>query len=103
MNSTCVISSLRLNFSVHESRSNDKTYWLAVVGLCGAVEVAMVILCGCFPTFPRFFKWVKEDGRGTMGHRSKSYTAESQSRLRSDVASVELGKIGVTREVRVTI
>ena len=98
---------MRLYFSSHESKSDDKTYWLALVGLCGAVEIAMVILCGCFISFPRFFKWVKGDGTGSLPYgsrryKSRSYASESRSRLRYD-APVELGKIGVTNDVQITV
>ncbi|KAF2624663.1 hypothetical protein BU25DRAFT_131606 [Macroventuria anomochaeta] len=54
--STCGVSALRLHYASHEAKSDDKTYWLALVGLCGAVDIAMVIVCGCLTSFPRFLK-----------------------------------------------
>ncbi|KAH6625789.1 hypothetical protein C7974DRAFT_207391 [Boeremia exigua] len=103
-NSACGASVLRLYYSSQEAKSNDKTYWLALVGLWGAVEIAMVILCGCFISFPRFLKWVRETTAsqvyGSQRYKSRDYGSESQSRLRSD-APIELGIIGVTNEIRV--
>ncbi|KAF1357270.1 hypothetical protein EJ07DRAFT_167740 [Lizonia empirigonia] len=70
---TCAVSAVRLYFSSKESKSDDKTYWLALVGLFGAVEIAMVILCGCFTSFPRFFKW-RRQRRGTASVMRTSTT-----------------------------
>ncbi len=94
-NSVCGASALRLSHSSRKSKSDDKTYWLALVGLCGSVEIAMVILCGCFASFSRFLKWVKGERtesqrRGSQQCVSRSYRSESQSRLEHD-AFVELG------------
>lgn len=99
------VSGLRLYYSTREVESNDKSYWLAVLGLCATVEAATVILCGCFTSFPRFFKWVGGDREGSgryNGYRSREHDSESQSRLKECDASVELGKIGVIKEVTVT-
>ncbi|KAJ8107083.1 hypothetical protein OPT61_g9108 [Boeremia exigua] len=93
----CGASALRLYYSSHEAKSDDKTYWLALVGLCGAVEIAMVILCGCFTSFPRFLKWARGDANasqqryGPQRYKSMGCASESQSRLRSE-ALLELGK-----------
>lgn len=115
LNSACGVSALRLYYSSHEAKSNDKTYWLAKVGLWGAVEIVMVILCGCFISFPRFLRWMKDErmGSGSRQHkksygyasepqsRSSGYNSESRSRLRYDTpSSVDLGRLGVMNEVR---
>lgn len=103
--SACGASALRLYYSYREANSDDKSYWLALVGLCGSVEIAIVIMCGCFTSFPRLLKWAKCERDDSLsygssqrykskGHGSRS---ESQSRLRS----LELGKIGVTNELHV--
>jgi hypothetical protein len=74
-----------------------------VVGLCGTVEIAMVILCGCFTSFPGFLKWARGErgGRSHQWYKSRGYASESRSRLRPD-AAVELGKIEVTYETKIT-
>jgi hypothetical protein len=36
----------------------DSTYWYAIIGTCATAELAAVILCGCFPMFPPFFKHI---------------------------------------------
>lgn len=117
-NSACGVSTLRLYYSSYEAKCADKTYWLALVGLCGAVEIAMVILCGCFTSFPRFLKWVRGERIGSQRYgsqrykrsygftlenqsRSYGYASESQSRLRYEVPiPMELGRMGVTNQVR---
>ncbi|KAJ4986137.1 hypothetical protein SVAN01_08401 [Stagonosporopsis vannaccii] len=99
----CGASALRLYYSYREANSDDKSYWLALVGLCGSVEIAMVIMCGCFTSFPRFLKWVKGERdeslpyASSQRYKSRSHGSESHSRLRSH----ELGKIGVSNEVHV--
>jgi hypothetical protein len=116
--SACGVSALRLYYSSHEAKSNDKTYWLALVGLCGAVEIAMVILCGCFTSFPRFLKWVRDERTGSQRYgsrqykksygyasedqsRSYGYGPESHSRLRYETPTpMEMGRLGVMNEVR---
>lgn len=117
MHSACGVSALRLYYSSHEANSNDKTYWLALVGLCGAVEIAMVILCGCFTSFPRFLKWMRNERTGSglrrykksYGYasenqsRSYGYGPESNCRFRYDTPGpLEMGRLGVINEVRVT-
>lgn len=67
----------------------------------------MVILCGCFTSFPRFFKWVRGDrtgapSYGSTGHKSRSCGSESRSMLRSDVP-IELRRIGVRNDFHVTV
>ena len=100
--SASAISALRLYYSTREARSDDKSYWLAVVGLCGTVEIAMVILCGCFTSFPGFLRWARgERGGSHQWYKSRGYASESRSRLRSN-AVVELGKIEVTCETKIT-
>ena len=113
-NSACGVSALRLYNSSHEAKSNDKTYWLAKVGLWGAVEITMVILCGCFTSFPRFLRWMRDEGTGSGSRQYKKgygyvsegqsgsygYGSESQSRLRYDTPSpMEMGRLGVMNEV----
>lgn len=64
----------------------------------------MVILCGCFTSFPGFIKWVRGDRERSQQYqwyRSREYASDSRSRLRSD-ATVELGKIEVTIETEIT-
>lgn len=110
--SASAISAVRLFFSSREAQSSDKSYWLALVGLCGTAEICMVILCGCFTSFPRFLKWVKGD-RGSSsrgyhqgGYRSRGYDdgSESRSRLKGvdtvNTMTLEMGKIEVTSEIR---
>ncbi|KAF1927457.1 uncharacterized protein M421DRAFT_421869 [Didymella exigua CBS 183.55] len=112
---TCGVSALRLYYSSREDRSNDSTYWLALVGLCGAVEIAMVILCGCFTSVPRFIRWMRDEKTGSQRYgsqqykrkygyssqdqsRSYEYGPESQSRLRHETPNtMELGRTGVTQ------
>ena len=113
--SACGIPALRLYYSSHEAKSNDKTYWLAKVGLWGAVEIAMVISCGCFTSFPRFLRWLRDERTGSGSRqykksygyasetqsRSYGYGSESRSRLRYDTPSpMEMGRLGVMNEVR---
>jgi hypothetical protein len=115
--SACGVSALRLYYSSHEAKSNDKTYWLALVGLCGAVEIAMVILCGCFTSFPRFLRWMRDERTGSGSRqykksygyasenqsRSYGYGSESQSKLRYDTPSPrEMGRLGFMNEVCAT-
>ncbi|KAF2646226.1 hypothetical protein P280DRAFT_544619 [Massarina eburnea CBS 473.64] len=69
----CVISALRLYYSVIRTRSEDFTYWLAVVGTCGLIELAIVVICGCFPTFPRFYTFIAKDSK--MDSKYGSYGA----------------------------
>lgn len=116
--SACGVSCLRLYYSSHEAKSDDKTYWLALVGLCGAVEIAVVILCGCFTSFPRFLRWTKEQKAGSQRYGSQQYKKSygyasqnqsgsygdglgSQSRLRFETPTpIEMGRLGVINEVR---
>ena len=53
------MSGILLAFSIVQTKSEDFTWWLAVVGTCAALEVAVVILCGCFSVFPRFYQFWK--------------------------------------------
>lgn len=75
----------------------------------------MVILCGCFISFPRFFKWVRGDCAVLPAYGSRRYAdrwykerldaLESRSRPRKSMSApggVELGMIGVTNDIRVT-
>lgn len=65
----------------------DSTYWYAIMGTCATAELAAVILCGCFPMFPPFFKHITkrqprweahELGSTTTGHsRTEVKTGES--------------------------
>ena len=74
------------------------------MGVCATVEIAMVILCGCFTLFPGFLKWVRGHRERRQQHqwyRSGEHASGSASRLRSDT-KVELGKIEVTVETKVT-
>jgi hypothetical protein len=31
-----------------------------------------VLLCGCFPTFPRFYKWIKNERDQTTGYQKSA-------------------------------
>ena len=56
--SACISSILRLIYTVKLSHTQDVSYAIAPVGMWAQAEYATVILCACFPTFPRFFRFI---------------------------------------------
>ncbi|KAI8942550.1 hypothetical protein NX059_000610 [Plenodomus lindquistii] len=49
----------------------DIIHWIVVKAICAALEAVAVMLCCCFPTFPRFWMFLRQRGRD---HRqTKSY------------------------------
>ncbi|CAI6341884.1 unnamed protein product [Periconia digitata] len=58
-----VVCVLRVYYTVLFNRDPDKTWALIPLSLFGIAEVATMILCCCFVTFPRFFTWLRSGGR----------------------------------------
>ncbi|KAF2245856.1 hypothetical protein BU26DRAFT_552887 [Trematosphaeria pertusa] len=65
----CAACVCRLAYTIKLIDTNDLTYWVAPAGMWGAAEFATVILCCCFPTFPRFLTFLRGKDRS-----SKSYS-----------------------------
>jgi hypothetical protein len=57
----------RLFYSVTEGNS-DYTYWLFIIATCAITEIATVTSCGCFPTFPRLYKFIRNKGQEESGY-----------------------------------
>ncbi|XP_014555757.1 hypothetical protein COCVIDRAFT_38473 [Bipolaris victoriae FI3] len=54
----CVSSAVRLHYTILHLDSKDNTYWLAILAVCAIIEISALLLCGAFPTFPHFAKWL---------------------------------------------
>ncbi|KAF2847531.1 hypothetical protein T440DRAFT_538617 [Plenodomus tracheiphilus IPT5] len=54
----CTTSAIRLNFTLDTHLKDDTTYWFIVQATCAIAESAAVMLCCCFPVFPRFWKYI---------------------------------------------
>ncbi|KAF2734333.1 hypothetical protein EJ04DRAFT_576987 [Polyplosphaeria fusca] len=55
----CAACIARLVFTIKLTQSKDITYALAPAGMWALAEFATVILCACFPTFPRLLKFLR--------------------------------------------
>ena len=66
--SACAASALRLHYSIARLDSKDLTYWLSVVAVCAIPEIAALLICGAFPTFPLFVKFLRHDICGKSGY-----------------------------------
>jgi hypothetical protein len=72
-------SALRLYYSIDRLASSDYTYWIAVVATCAISEIAAVLLCGCFPTLPRFYEWIRnERNQGSGYYQHSGYRQRSR-------------------------
>jgi hypothetical protein len=67
----------RLVYTIHLIQTHDITYWVAATGLWTLAEFCTVILCACFPTFPRLFQWAV--GKGPRGSKY-SYDTNPRSK-----------------------
>ena len=84
--SACISSILRLIYTVKLSHTQDVSYAIAPVGIWGQAEYATVILCACFPTFPRFFRFIAK--RGSPTKRSQELPEQSPKTSSSSIKSV---------------
>lgn len=66
--SACVACLGRLVYTVEFIPTLDVTYGSASVAMWGTAELTTVILCCCFPTFPRFYAFVRGKDRQTTVH-----------------------------------
>lgn len=69
-----------------------------------SIEIAMVILCGCTTSLPRFPRWLKgskeERSHASQGYRGKGYGWGSRSKLKADgMGTLESGASGMASEV----
>lgn len=71
---------LRLVYTVRLVKSKDITYWVVSAGCWSQAEQATVILCASFPTFPRFYRFL----RGKSPRRNK-YSSSSKPSSKSTV------------------
>ncbi|USP79422.1 hypothetical protein yc1106_06696 [Curvularia clavata] len=54
----CIGSAFRLHYTLKHLASDDHTYWLAIVAICAIIEISALLLCGAFPTFPHFSRYL---------------------------------------------
>lgn len=52
------MSIVRTYYGWHLASSPDRSYMLAICGLCSDAEISIGVLVGCFPIMPKFFRYV---------------------------------------------
>ena len=65
------MSIVRTYYSWQLAESTDKSYLIAVYGLCSDAELSVGILIGCFPIMPKFFQHVGPKIAKALSIRSK--------------------------------
>ena len=66
------MSIVRTYYSWQLATSPDKSYLLAVCGLCSDAELSVGVLIGCFPTMPKFFQHIGPKISEILSYRSKA-------------------------------
>lgn len=66
----CACGIARIIYTVKLIDTMDVTFWATVVGMWSVAEIVVVILCCCFPTFPRFILYIR--GRDESGKKLSS-------------------------------
>jgi len=91
--SACAASALRLYYSQNRLRVTDITRWYTPVGIYAAAEITAVLLCGCLPIFPRFYKYIKEKRRQEWEYElsGSARASPSQSRLKASQTTMTDG------------
>ena len=72
LNRVCLTSILRLYYTRKFVEAADETYWQAFLGAWLYLEVAVGIIVGCMPTFPKFAQHIRHRWKEVAAAKSSS-------------------------------